>query len=303
MVWLACCVRTGISKSRRRVAHSTDAINDDWGTLNEPKRNRQQRTIAKGVVRCFCCSACACCRFCIPSRTCKPTVRFCFGRDSTDRRLLDWELPVPYVASLHAGLVLAVAPLLARAMARLRSRPGLPAATTKLHWEWLQPALHFVPLAIATLTVSRDSQAGLGWLLACLSLLSVGELLVGALGPSLVLRLAPSNRSSGRWIECVVWLDRHRFLVRRTVWESVGRSTTHAVLHWPGRAVPARCFRERWPCAIVCPLGVSPSFCAVAGHRLALAFACVRIRVCLRARIPSQLRKMCAYRIRSQRHR
>lgn len=122
-----------------------------------------------------------------------------WARDSTDRRLLDWELPVPYVASLHAGLVLAVAPLLARAMARLRSRPGLPAATTKIALGMAATSLAFVPLAIAALTVSRDSQAGLGWLLACLSLLSVGELLVGALGPSLVLRLAPGN-SSGRWI-------------------------------------------------------------------------------------------------------
>ena len=43
------------------------------------------------------------------------------------------------------------------------------------------------------------SLAGLGWLLACLSLLSVGELLVGALGPSFVLRIAPATRG-GRWL-------------------------------------------------------------------------------------------------------
>jgi hypothetical protein len=40
---------------------------------------------------------------------------------------------------------------------------------------------------------------GLGWLLGCLALLSVGELLIGALGPSFVLRLAPSARG-GRWL-------------------------------------------------------------------------------------------------------
>ena len=41
--------------------------------------------------------------------------------------------------------------------------------------------------------------AGMGWLLGCLALLAVGELLVGALGPSLVLRLAPPARG-GRWL-------------------------------------------------------------------------------------------------------
>jgi dipeptide/tripeptide permease len=39
-----------------------------------------------------------------------------WARDNTNRHLLGWELPVPYVASLHAGLVLAVSPLLARAL-------------------------------------------------------------------------------------------------------------------------------------------------------------------------------------------
>jgi POT family proton-dependent oligopeptide transporter len=122
-----------------------------------------------------------------------------WARDNTNRHLLGWELPVPYVASLHAGLVLAVSPLLARALLHLKTSPGLPTAAAKIAIGVAATGLAYVPLVIAALLVSDGCLAGLGWLLSCLGLLSVGELLVGALGPSFVLRLAPPTRG-GRWL-------------------------------------------------------------------------------------------------------
>ena len=122
-----------------------------------------------------------------------------WARDNTNRHLLGWELPVPYVASLHAGLVLAVSPLLARALLHMKTAPGLPTAAAKIAIGVAATSLAYVPLVIAALLGSSGSLVGLGWLLGCLGLLSVGELLVGALGPSLVLRLAPSARR-GRWL-------------------------------------------------------------------------------------------------------
>ncbi len=122
-----------------------------------------------------------------------------WARDNTDRNVLGWELPVPYVASLHAGLVLGVSPLLARALLHLKTAPGLPTAAAKIAIGVTATALAYVPLVVAALLESGGSLVGLGWLLGCLALLSVSELLVGALGPSLVLRLAPSARR-GRWL-------------------------------------------------------------------------------------------------------
>ena len=122
-----------------------------------------------------------------------------WARDNTNRHLLGWELPVPYVASLHAGLVLAVSPLLARALLHLKTTPGLPRAAAKIAIGVAATSLAYVPLVIAALLGSDGSLVGLGWLLGCLGLLSVGELLVGALGPSFVLRLAPPT-SGGRWL-------------------------------------------------------------------------------------------------------
>ena len=122
-----------------------------------------------------------------------------WARDNTNRHLLGWELPVPYVASLHAGLVLAVSPLLARALLHMKTAPGLPTAVAKIAIGVAATGLAYVPLVIAALLGSDGSLVGLGWLFGCLGLLSVGELLIGALGPSLVLRLAPSARR-GRWL-------------------------------------------------------------------------------------------------------
>ena len=122
-----------------------------------------------------------------------------WARDNTNRHLLGWELPVPYVVSLHAGLVLAVSPLLARVLRHLKTAPGLPTATAKIAIGVAATGLAYVPLAVAALRSSEGSLVGLGWLLGCLTLLSVGELLIGALGPSLVLRLAPTARR-GRWL-------------------------------------------------------------------------------------------------------
>jgi POT family proton-dependent oligopeptide transporter len=122
-----------------------------------------------------------------------------WARDNTNRHLLGWELPVPYVASLHAGLVLAVSPLLTRALLYLKTAPGLPTAAAKIALGMAATGLAFVPLVVAALLGSDCSLVSLGWLLGCLLLLSVGELLVCALGPSFVLRLAPP-KSGGRWL-------------------------------------------------------------------------------------------------------
>ena len=87
-----------------------------------------------------------------------------WARDSTNRHLLGWELPVPYVASLHAGLVLAVSPLLARALLHLKTTPGLPTAAAKIAIGVAATSLAYVPLVIAALLGSSGSLVGLGWL-------------------------------------------------------------------------------------------------------------------------------------------
>ncbi len=122
-----------------------------------------------------------------------------WAQDHSDRRLLDWEMPVPYVVSLHALLVLGIAPLLARVLSRLHRMPGRPEIGIKIALGMAATGLAFVPMVVAAWLGSDGSLVGLRWLIACLALLSVAELLVGALGPSLVLRLAPRERE-GRWI-------------------------------------------------------------------------------------------------------
>lgn len=122
-----------------------------------------------------------------------------WARDHTDRRLFGWEMPVPYVGSLHAALVLAVSPLLSLVMLRIPTAPDGTAVTTKVGVGMAATGLAYLPMAIAAHSTRGPSLVSLGWLLACLLLLSIGELLVSALGPSLVIRLAPPNKG-GQWV-------------------------------------------------------------------------------------------------------
>jgi POT family proton-dependent oligopeptide transporter len=127
------------------------------------------------------------------------TTLLLWARDHTDRRFLTWELPVPYIASLHSGLVIAVSPLLSRLLLRLRAAPGLGTISTKIAGGMAVTSLAYVPMIIAAQLSGGLALVSIGWLLGCLLMLSVAELLVGALGPSFVLRLAPPQ-SGGRWI-------------------------------------------------------------------------------------------------------
>ncbi len=171
-----------------------------------------------------------------------------WARDNTNRHLLGWELPVPYVASLHAGLVLAVSPLLARALLFLKTKPGLPTAAAKIAIGVAATGLAYVPLIVAALLGSGGSLVGLGWLIGCLGLLSVGELLVGALGPSFVLRLAPPKRG-GRWLGAWYVATAMGYWFAGQVgglWERVPRSVFFlglAVLPLVGVAVSLGCHR------------------------------------------------------------
>ena len=94
---------------------------------------------------------------------------------------------------------MAVFPLLGRALLRLKTAPGLPTAAAKIALGVAGAGLAYIPLVVAALLGSDGSLVGISRLLGCLALLAVGELLVGALGPSLVLRLAPPARG-GRWL-------------------------------------------------------------------------------------------------------
>lgn len=127
------------------------------------------------------------------------TTLLLWARDHTERRFLRWELPVPYMASLHSGLVIAVSPLVSRLDSKFRTAKGIDRIFTKITIGMAVTSLAYVPLVLAAQLSGNMSRVSLGWLFACLLMLSLAELLVGALGPSLVLRLAPMQQG-GRWI-------------------------------------------------------------------------------------------------------
>ncbi len=112
-----------------------------------------------------------------------------WARDRTDRLLLGFEIPAAWFVGLPALLVLLLAP------AQLALLPRLQQTTTTprlIAWGLVAVALSFAVLLPPAL-LSPDQRVSMLWLLASMTLLVTGELLISPLGLSLLLRLAPAR--------------------------------------------------------------------------------------------------------------
>lgn len=112
---------------------------------------------------------------------------FLWAQDRTDRRLLGFELPAAWFVGLPALLVLLLAPAQLALLPRIQRRISTPRL---IAWGLVSVVLAFAVL-IPPAVLSPGQRVSMAWLIACMTLLVVGELLVAPLGLSLLLRLAP----------------------------------------------------------------------------------------------------------------
>ncbi len=120
-----------------------------------------------------------------------------WARDRTRRSLLGFELPASAFASVPPLLVLVMAPLWALADRSRQTGAALPKILAGLVCTSLGLGLLMIGAAR-----SGESAVSALWLLGCLALLTVGELLVGPLTQTLIGRLAP-KRMVG--LTCALW--------------------------------------------------------------------------------------------------
>jgi POT family proton-dependent oligopeptide transporter len=110
-----------------------------------------------------------------------------WAHDRTDRVLLGFEVPATWFVALPALLVLLLGPAQLAFLEPLQRRIG----TYRLVAAGLiSVALAFVVMIPATLA-GDARRVSMTWLVACLTLMVLGELLVAPLGISVLLRLAP----------------------------------------------------------------------------------------------------------------
>lgn len=110
-----------------------------------------------------------------------------WAQDRVERVVLGFEVPAAWFVSLPAVLALVLAPVQLALLARLQRRIG---TQRLIAWGLLAVALAYITL-IPAVTAAATQRVSMGWLVGCLALLVIGELLVGPLGLSLLLRLAP----------------------------------------------------------------------------------------------------------------
>jgi POT family proton-dependent oligopeptide transporter len=112
---------------------------------------------------------------------------FLWAQDRTDRMLLGFELPAAWFVGLPALLVLLLAPAQLALLPRIQHRVSTPRL---IAWGLVAVVLAFAVL-IPPALLSNGHRVSMLWLIACMTLLVIGELLVAPLGLSLLLRLAP----------------------------------------------------------------------------------------------------------------
>lgn len=112
---------------------------------------------------------------------------FLWAQDRTDRVLFGFEIPAAWFVGLPAILVLILAPVQLAVLPWIQRR-----VNTKRLVEWglVAVALAFAVLAPPVIW-SAGHRVSMAWLIACMTLLVIGELLVAPLGLSMILRLAP----------------------------------------------------------------------------------------------------------------
>ena len=112
---------------------------------------------------------------------------FLWAQDRTDRVLLGFEVPASWFVGLPALLILLLAPVqlaVLPAIQRLASTPRLVA--------WGVVAIGFAFAVLVPPAIWSDShRVSMLWLIACMTLLTIGEQLVAPLGLAMLLRLTP----------------------------------------------------------------------------------------------------------------
>ena len=112
---------------------------------------------------------------------------FLWAQDRTDRILFGLQIPSAWFVGLPSFLVLLLAPVQLALLPRIRQRWSTP--------QLIALGLVAVALAFAVLIppalLSPGHRVSMLWLLSCMTLLVVGELLIGPLGLSLLVQIAP----------------------------------------------------------------------------------------------------------------
>ena len=128
-----------------------------------------------------------------------------FARDVTDRGILGWQVPVGWLQSVNAVLIVLLGPAFAWLWARRSGK--WPSSPEKFAIALLLAALGFLLLMPASNMAQPDgvhitAKVGLGWLSGVYLLHTFGELCLSPVGLSYVSKLAPRQISSqlmGAW--------------------------------------------------------------------------------------------------------
>lgn len=133
-----------------------------------------------------------------------------FAQEHTEPHLTVWRWALPlrpgYFTAFHAGLVLALLPLMMRCSRRQRATGSESSTAVKVVWGFVYLAAAFAWMGLAGLRGGNAGRVSPLWLMGCYVLITPGEVWLSAMGLSLVTQLAPRRiaaRLVGLWFASV----------------------------------------------------------------------------------------------------
>ncbi len=122
----------------------------------------------------------------------------------TDRRILGWVFPASWFQSLNPALIFILTPLLTRFWRSEAEQAKEPASVTKMAIGCLLLGAGFLIMVFpAAFIIPTGDRAGISWLIAFTTIITLGELYLSPVGLSFVTKTAPPRLVSmmmGMWL-------------------------------------------------------------------------------------------------------
>ncbi len=111
----------------------------------------------------------------------------------TDRIILGWEMPSSWFQSFNPLMIFILIPVLNIFWGWQSKHKKEPSSVTKMGIGCILVAIGFLILLIPAGELAVQPKASLGWLAACIFVLTIGEIYISPIGLSLVSKLAPAK--------------------------------------------------------------------------------------------------------------
>jgi POT family proton-dependent oligopeptide transporter len=151
---------------------------------------------------------------------------------NTNRMIFGWEMPASWFQSLNPMLIFALIPLVNMVWASQARKDKEPSSIVKMAIGCILVGVSFLVMIPPSQAVADGAKVSMLWLVACIAILTFGEIYLSPIGLSLVTKLAPARMVSmlmGVWF-LASFFGNYLAGYIGTFWEKIPKETFFVLL-------------------------------------------------------------------------